>query len=121
MTRYINLDDEGLIVGIGSTTDPASLELVRQHHKGNVETIPDDMVVEHGAKYDRATKTVVEKPRPRELPKIVLTPEQERHAAMPPIEEFAEAYYQERRGNPAPMEVYLKKRDEVDRKFARVE
>lgn len=120
MIRYINLDDEGLVTGVGTSTDLASFEFVRDHHKGNVEVVPHGMEIEHGAKYDRKTKKIVAKARPQAAPKIVLTPEQERYAAMPPIEEFAEAYYQERRGNPAPMEAYLLKRDKVERKFSKV-
>lgn len=121
MIRYVSLDEEGAVAVVGTSTDPTSFELIRQHHKDNIEVVPHDMEIEVGAKFDRATKKIVAAARPREAPKLMLTPEQERHVAMPPIEEFAEAFYQERRGNPAPMEAYLRKRDKVERKFAKAQ
>jgi hypothetical protein len=119
MIRYVCLDEDGRITGSGTSTDPSSFEPIRQHHKGNVDIVPHDMKIEHGAKYDRKEKRIVAPPLLIEPPKLMLTPEQERHAAMPPIEEFAEAFYQERRGNPAMMEAYLRKRDKVERKFSK--
>lgn len=112
--KYITLDKDDRIVGIGDATNPLDVENLQRHHGKAFEVLPNNVHPEPGAKYDRKNKKVTEPPTPKAM---ALPPELEKALTMPPLEEFVEAFYRERRGDPEPMEEYLRKRDEVERKF----
>lgn len=113
--KYVTLDKDDRIVGIGDATNPLDIEALQRHHGKAFEVLPHNVHPERGAKYDRKSKKVTEPPAP--LQAMALPPGLERALNMPLLEEFVEAFYRERRGDPKPMEEYLRKRDEVERKF----
>lgn len=114
--NYVLLDDDGRVVGSGSATNPIDFEMAQKRHGAAFEQVPDNMKIAHGSKYDRKTKKVTAPPDPPKPVELELPPELKKRHDMPSLEEFADAYYLERRGDPKPMEAYLRKRDAVEQK-----
>lgn len=114
--KYVVLDDASRIVGSGEATNPVDFEVARKRHGTAFEQVPEDMKVEHGAKYDRKTKKVTAPPDPPKPVGLELPPEVKKRLDLPSLDEFADAYYWERRGDPKPMEEYLRKRDVVEQR-----